>query len=138
MSIVYLALGSNLGDRQANLKKAVDALNAAGIRVKKVSTIIETEPVNAPPPKYLNAVLKTETVLSPEGLHDVTRSIEHIMGRVRDEYAPINAPRIIDIDILLYDDIKLVSRTLLIPHPRMFEREFVMKPLKEIAPDLCE
>ena len=131
MATVYLALGSNLGDRQGHLRKAVDAFKANGIRVRKISTVIETEPVGGPPQgKYLNAVLKIQTQLSPEDLHRATQSIEQQLGRVREIK---NGPRVIDIDILLYDDVKLVSRRLMIPHPRMFEREFVMQPLREIC-----
>ena len=134
MAIVYLALGSNLGDRQEHLRKAVDLLKASGIHVCKMSTVIETEPVDAPPQdQFLNAVVKAETQLCPEDLHRVTQSIEHDLGRVR---RIKNGPRVIDIDILLYDDIQLVSRSLIIPHPRMFERDFVMGPLKEIAPNI--
>ena len=134
MSIAYLALGSNLGDRQEYLRKAVEALKTAGVRIREMSTVIETKPVGGPAQgKYLNAVLKAETQLSPEKLYELTRSVERRLGRVRKER---NGPRTIDIDILLYDDIKLVSRNLVIPHPRMFERSFVMGPLKEIAPEL--
>ena len=135
MAIVYLALGSNLGDRRQYIQKAIDDLKASRVDVRKVSTIIETDPVGGPQQgKYLNAVLKAHTFLSPEELYVVTRSIEHKMGRVR---KTINGPRVIDIDILLYDDLKLVSRRLVIPHPLMLERAFVMKPLEEIAPHLC-
>ena len=135
MAIVYLALGSNLGDRQAYLRKAINALNHCRIVVRKVSSIIETDPVGGPTQnKYLNAVIKIETFLSPEDLHQITQKIEHQMGRVR---KILNGPRVIDIDILLYDDIKLITRNLIIPHPRMFERDFVMRPLREIAPHAC-
>jgi 2-amino-4-hydroxy-6-hydroxymethyldihydropteridine diphosphokinase len=131
MSIAYLALGSNLGDRNKYITDAIGLLKASGVRVLKLSTIIETDPVGGPEQgKYLNAVLKAETNLLPEDLHCLTQSIEHRLGRLRKER---NGPRTIDIDILLYDDIKLVSRNLQIPHPRMFEREFVMRPLIEIG-----
>lgn len=135
MATVYLALGSNLGDRQGHFRRAVQALNAQGIRVRAMSTIIETKPFDSPPQgKYLNAVLKAETRLSPEDLQQATHAIESGMGRVRKIF---RGPRVIDIDILLYDDVKLISRHLIIPHPRMLERDFVMTPLKEIAPQLC-
>ena len=134
MAIVYLALGSNLGNRQEYLRKAIEALKVGVVDVRKVSKIIETNPVGGPSQgKYLNAVLKIQTNLSPEELHCLTQSIEHRLGRVREV---VNGPRVIDIDILLYDDIKLVSRKLIIPHPRMFERDFVMKPLLEISPKI--
>jgi len=135
MATVYLALGSNLGDRREHLRRAVAALNAEGILVRRLSTVIETEPFDSPPQgKYLNAVLKAETRLSPENLQQATHAIENSMGRVRKVF---RGPRVIDIDILLYDDVKLTSRHLVIPHPRMLERDFVMGPLEEIAPQLC-
>jgi len=135
MAIVYLALGSNLGDRGAYIQKALDRLNANKVKVLRLSSIIETDPVGGPAQdKYLNAVVKVETELSPENLHRCTQLIENKLGRIR---KVVNGPRVIDIDILLYDDIKLITKDLRIPHPRMFERNFVMKPLQEIAPDLC-
>ncbi|MBI3602481.1 MAG: 2-amino-4-hydroxy-6-hydroxymethyldihydropteridine diphosphokinase [Candidatus Omnitrophica bacterium] len=134
MATVYLALGSNLGDRRRYLQRAIEELKSNGVVVRKVSTIIETFPVGGPPQdKYLNAVLKAYTFLSPEELYVTTRSIEHKLGRVREIK---NGPRVIDIDILLYGDLKLVSRRLVIPHPYMIEREFVMKPLEEIDPNI--
>jgi 2-amino-4-hydroxy-6-hydroxymethyldihydropteridine diphosphokinase len=135
MSIVYLALGSNLGDRLQYIQKAVAELKACGLKVIKFSTVIETDPVGpGPQGKYLNAVLKASTIHSPEELHVITQSIERKLGRVK---KTINAPRVIDIDILLYDDIKLITPQLLIPHPRCLERPFVMQPLEEIDPVLC-
>jgi 2-amino-4-hydroxy-6-hydroxymethyldihydropteridine diphosphokinase len=135
MAIVYLALGSNLGDREHYIHKAVEALKDAGIKVLKLSTIIETDPVDAPPQeRYLNAVLKAETDHSPEELIVVIQSIEQKLGRRKKIF---RGPRVIDIDILLYDDIKLTTPQLLVPHPRMLERSFVMRPLEEIDPDLC-
>jgi len=136
MSVVYLALGSNLGDRLVFIHKALEALELAGVKVVKLSTVIETDPVGGMPQgKYLNAVLKACTGHSPEELHVITQSIERQLGRVKKS---INGPRVIDIDILLYDDVKLISSRLLIPHPRMLERSFVMQPLGEIDPELCE
>jgi 2-amino-4-hydroxy-6-hydroxymethyldihydropteridine diphosphokinase len=135
MSTVYLALGSNLGDRLQYIHKAIEELEDSGLGILKLSTIIETDPVGGiPQGKYLNAVLKASTGHSPEELHVITRGIECKFGRVK---KMINGPRVIDIDILLYDDIKLVTPRLLIPHPRMLERSFVMQPLKEIEPVLC-
>ena len=134
MATVYLALGSNVGDRHSSIQRAVEALNAAGIHVERVSTIIETEPMGGPVQgKFLNAVLKARTELSPELLHSQTRRIEKELGRVHRE---VNGPREIDIDILLYGHITLSFPGLTIPHPRMLERAFVMGPLKEIAPEL--
>ncbi len=136
MAIAYLALGSNLGDRQSYIEKALKYLKAAGISILKISSIIETAAVGGPAQgKYLNAVVKVKTGLSPEQLLQITSDIEYKLGRVR---RLVNGPRVIDIDILLYDEIKLVSERLIIPHPRMLEREFVMRPLKEIDPSLCK
>ena len=134
MATVYLALGSNVGDRHSSIQRAVEALNAAGILVEGVSTIIETEPVGGPAQgKFLNAVLKARTDLSPQTLHSLTKRIETDLGRVHRE---VNGPREIDIDILLYDDLTLDLPNLTIPHPRMLARKFVMGPLREIAPEL--
>ena len=135
MATVYLALGSNLGDRLHYIQRAVEELKDCGLKVLKLSTIIETDPVGGVPQgKYLNAVLKAHTIHSPEELHVITQSIESKLGRVKKIF---RGPRVIDIDILLYDDIKLISSRLLIPHPRMLERSFVMQPLEEIDPVLC-
>jgi len=131
MSTVYLGLGSNLGDRLGFIHRSIEELENSGVKVLKLSTIIETDPVGGPAQgKYLNAVLKASTTHSPEELHVIIQTIERRLGRVK---KMINGPRVIDIDILLYDDIKLITQKLLIPHPRMLERDFVMEPLKEIA-----
>ncbi len=135
MAIVYLALGSNLSDRKAMIQKAIAHLKTQGIKILKASSIIETDPVDGPVQgKYLNAVIKTQTSIPAEELLSITKSIEKRMGRIRNV---VNGPRLIDIDILLYDDLKLVTRSLVIPHPRMMGRSFVLKPLKEIDPQLC-
>ncbi len=133
MAIVYLALGSNLGDRLEFITQAVALLGEDGVRLARLSTVIETDPVGGPAEQgdFLNAVMEGRTELSPQDLHLITQSIENKLGRKRKIF---NGPRTIDIDILLYDDIKFVSRKLIIPHPRMIERDFVMDPLKEIAP----
>ncbi len=134
MAITYLALGSNLWDRQRFIYKALDELRSSGIDILKVSSIIETDPVGGPKQsKYLNGVVKAKTLLSAEDLLKVTQSIEQKLGRKRQIF---HGPRTIDIDILLYDEIKLISRRLIIPHPRMLERRFVLDPLEEIAPGL--
>ena len=135
MSTVYLALGSNLGDRLGFIQRAVDELSVGGLQILKLSTVIETDPVGGVPQgKYLNAVLKARTDHSPEELHEMTKGLEQKLGRVK---KTVNGPRVIDIDILLYDDIKLITRGLSIPHPRMLERPFVMGPLEEIDPAVC-
>ena len=136
MAIVYLGVGSNLGNRTENIKKSIIILRQAGIRVFTCSTLIETDPVGGPPQNlFINGVLKIETNLSPEDLLVVLHDIEKSLGRVK---TVLNGPRTIDLDILLYDQLKLNTPTLTIPHPRMFERDFVMKPLQEIAPELFE
>jgi 2-amino-4-hydroxy-6-hydroxymethyldihydropteridine diphosphokinase len=135
MSIAYLSLGSNLGDRASYLRKAIDLLKKQGHTICKISTIIETAPVGGVPQgSYLNLVLKIQTQFSLEDLFVSTSTIERQLGRQRKER---NGPRIIDIDILLFDHEKLISYNLIVPHPRMFGRDFVMKPLKEIEPELC-
>jgi 2-amino-4-hydroxy-6-hydroxymethyldihydropteridine diphosphokinase len=135
MPIVYLALGSNLGDRLEYIHKAVAELKACGLKAVKISSIIETDPVGGPSQgKFLNAVFKADSPYSPEELHVMTRSIERKLGRVK---KAVNGPRVIDIDILLFDEVKLTTPGLLIPHPRMLERSFVMGPLKELDPALC-
>ena len=135
MSVAYLALGSNLGERKEFIRRALIELNEQGLKILKVSSLIETKPVGGPSqPDYLNAVIKVQTILNSEELLLLINRIEKKLGRVR---VILNGPRVIDIDILLYDDIKLMSRRLMIPHPRMLERDFVMKPLEEIQPGLC-
>ena len=130
MPIVYLGLGSNLGDRARNIHEAVRLLNEAGIMAIKLSSIIETDPVGGPPQGlFLNAVLKARTDLSPEALLKAAHAVEAALGRVR---TVKDGPRTIDIDILLYDDLTLNTPELVIPHPRMKERAFVMRPLNEV------
>ena len=131
MSIVYLGLGSNLGDRAKNIHEAVRLLHEAGVRTMTLSSIIETDPVGGPPQGlFLNAALKAETNLSPLELLKAAQGVEAALGRVR---TVRNGPRTIDVDILRYDDLVWNSPELVIPHPRMREREFVMRPLREIG-----
>ena len=134
MTIVYLGLGSNLGDRRRNLEAALDALRAhPQIAVTAVSSFLETDPVGGPPGqgKFLNAAAKIETDLSPEALLEELKRVERALGR---KPGPRWGPREIDLDILLYGDTILETGTLVIPHPRMRERRFVLEPLAEIAP----
>jgi len=131
MPIVYLGLGSNLGDRARNIHEAVRLLGEAGVMPVVLSSIIETDPVGGPPQGlFLNAVLKAETSLPPLGLLKAVHAVELVLGRVR---TVINGARTIDVDILLYDQVMLNTPELVIPHPRMREREFVMRPLREIG-----
>lgn len=134
MAIAYLGLGSNLGDRAGNIAKAVALLQDNRITILKMSTVIETEPVGGPPQgKFLNAVAKVETDFSAQELLSRCQDIEKQLGRLRDI---VNGPRTMDIDILLYDQLRLQTPSLVIPHPRMWERSFVMDPLREMEPHL--
>ena len=134
MAIVYLGLGSNLGDREKNIQDAVTLLQQNQFVVERLSSVIETDPVGfLEQGKFLNAVMKGRTVLSAFELFDLTQSIEKQIGRKK---IFVNGPRIIDIDILLYDKQKINTPHLNIPHPRMWERDFVMRPLKEVEPEL--
>jgi 2-amino-4-hydroxy-6-hydroxymethyldihydropteridine diphosphokinase len=134
-SIAYLALGSNVGDRRAQLDQAIVVLSSTpGIDVTRVSTYHETKPVGGPPGQgdYLNAAVAVETTLSSHELLDVCQCLEAQGGRVCTEHW---GPRTLDIDILLYNDLVIDSPDLVIPHPRMHERRFVLEPLAEIAPE---
>jgi len=134
MKLVYLSLGSNIGDREANLRAAIDRLPPAGLRVARVSPVYETEPVGFADQRwFLNLVVEAETSLFPLQLLARTARIERELGRVRT--AP-NGPRTIDIDILLYANAVVRAPSLEIPHPRMCERRFVLAPLADLAPDL--
>lgn len=135
MSKVYLGIGSNLGDREANCREAIESLESVKeLKIRTTSSIYETDPVGGPPQnKYLNAVLEIETELSPENLLDILKGIELEMGR---ESSPKkDFPRIIDLDILTYGDEVIKTEELTVPHPRMHERSFVLKGLSEIAPE---
>lgn len=132
MNNAFLGIGTNLGDRHLNLEIALGLLDdpSGGTRVVDVSSIIETDPVGGPPqPDFLNGVVHIKTDLSPRQLLSRLQRIESGMGRVR---TVRNGPRVIDLDILMYDDIVMNSRDLQIPHPRMFERPFVMRPLSDL------
>ncbi len=130
---VYLGLGTNLGEREANLHAAAAALSPA-VHILRASTIIETEPWGyKEQPRFLNQVLEAETSLSPHQLLAYVKALEARLGR-----APSfrYGPRLIDIDILFYGEETIHLNDLIIPHPRLAEREFVLRPLCEIAPDL--
>jgi 2-amino-4-hydroxy-6-hydroxymethyldihydropteridine diphosphokinase len=131
--IVYLALGTNLGDRSANLKQAISALTPQ-LEVKAKSAVYETPPWGfEDQPKFLNQVIKANTYLDPELLLKHLKRLEVALGRK--ESFP-NGPRLIDMDILFYDDLVVDRPSLVIPHPRLHERGFVLLPLMEIAPHL--
>ena len=131
----YLALGSNLGDRLAYLQAAVDDLCERFVNVE-VSPVYETDPVGGPEQgAYLNAVVAIDTDLEPRALLDVAHDIEATAHRVRAERW---GPRTLDVDILLYGDVSVAEPDLEIPHPRMWERGFVLAPLRDIAADLVD
>lgn len=131
--IVYLALGANLGDRLANLKQAIASLTPQ-LEVKAKSGVYETPPWGfEDQPKFLNQVIKASTYLDPEPLLKHLKRLEVALGRK--ESFP-NGPRLIDMDILFYDDLVVNKPSLVIPHPRLHERGFVLLPLMEIAPNL--
>ncbi|MFA5357140.1 MAG: 2-amino-4-hydroxy-6-hydroxymethyldihydropteridine diphosphokinase [Candidatus Omnitrophota bacterium] len=131
MTVCYLGLGSNLGDRSRNIKAALDHLNRTkGIKIEKISRIYETESQGGPPQgKYLNAAVRADISLPPGSLLKRLKKIEKDMGRKK---GPRWGPREIDLDILFYGDKRIKRKGLTIPHPRIFEREFVLRPLKEV------
>lgn len=134
--IAYIAFGSNQGDRERDIARAIEELRAIpGTRVLRVSSVFETKPVDCPPGSkdFLNGAVEIETELRPQALLSALLSIEHELGRVRSEK---NASRPIDLDILLYGDEVVNEPDLVIPHPRMHERAFILDPLLELAPDI--
>ena len=137
MPRAYIALGSNLGDREETIRAAVDALAAEpGIAVVTASTLIETEPVGVvDQPRFINGVAAVDTDLSARTLLDVLLDVERRFGRQREGAAP-QGPRTLDLDLLLYGDEEIDEPGLRVPHPRLHEREFVLGPLAELAPSL--
>lgn len=132
MPTIYLALGTNLGDRLANLHAAIDAL-APSIVIGPRSKIYETPPWGyADQPAFLNMAVKCETDLEPESLLKRLKQLEVQIGR---EQSFRWGPRLMDVDILFYDDLIFESEALTIPHPRLHERAFALVPLADIAPD---
>ena len=132
--IVFLSLGSNVGDREKNLRAAIAALPELGVQIKKVSSIYETEPVDLlEQPWFLNCVVAGETSVPPVALLNELRALERRMGSRK---LVARGPRLIDLDILVYDRQTIDSPELQVPHPRMHLRRFVLGPLAEIAPDL--
>lgn len=131
----HLALGSNLGDRLANLQGALDGLAATeGIEVVAWSSVYETDPVGGPvQDDYLNAVVEVDTTLTPHELLAVCGRLERAAHRVRLERW---GPRTLDVDVLLAGDLVVATDDLEVPHPRMWERTFVLAPLHDVAPDL--
>jgi len=128
----YLGLGSNLGERWGNLERALNFLSQR-LRLEKLSSIYDSEPVgNAQQPRFLNMACQASTTLSPPALLALAKGIEAKMGRTGGS----GAPRLIDIDILFYGDQVIKTPELVVPHPRLTERAFVLVPLVEIAPEL--
>lgn len=135
MPICYIGLGSNLGDRKKNIQSAIERINRIkATAVTKVSTFIETKPLGGPAqPDFLNAAIEITTDLSPRTLLHNLQEIESQLGRVRLEK---NGPRTIDLDILFFNSQRIKEDGLVVPHPSINEREFVLRPLREIAPHL--
>ena len=127
----FVGLGSNLGDRLGHLRRAVLALPD----VAAVSLVYETEPLGGPPGQgpYLNLVVELDTELGPRALLELAGRMERVAGRVRAER---NGPRPLDVDILLVGDLHVDDEDLVVPHPRMWERRFVLVPLADLAPEL--
>jgi 2-amino-4-hydroxy-6-hydroxymethyldihydropteridine diphosphokinase len=132
MVTCYIGIGSNLGDRQGYIDKAIAALKAVKrVRVTRVSTIYETDPVGGiPQGPFLNGVIEIETTLDPRDLLKALNKIEHSLGRVRKEK---NGPRTIDLDILYYGEEVVEDEGLTIPHPQICQREFVLRGLRELG-----
>lgn len=131
---IFIGLGSNLGAREDHLRSALDELSQGGdIRVLRCSAFYETDPVGGPPGqnRYLNAVAELDTELAPRSLLERMQAIEARHGRVR---TVPNAPRTLDLDLLLYRDHVLDEPGLIVPHPRMWQRQFVTQPLAELLP----
>lgn len=133
MHTVYLSLGSNLGDREATMRRAIGLLNERAGSVDRQSSFIETEPWGFESTnKFLNMCVRLLTTLSPEQLLMATKQIERELGRTQKSVNGQYHDRPIDIDILMYDDLQLSTPDLTLPHPHMQERDFVMVPLREI------
>lgn len=134
MSIVYIGIGSNLGDREKNCSRSIDFLKKNGVVVRRMSSLYETMPWGVrDQPLFLNMVIEVETELKPQEFLKLLKNVEIEVGRERSSRW---GPRSIDLDILLYDDIILNEDTLIIPHPFLHKRDFVLIPLCEIAPDV--
>ena len=133
MSIVYLGLGSNLGNKEQHITTAVKHLEQRVGKVRRLSSLLKTEPWGfTSPHSFVNAAVSIDTTLSPHEVLEATQQIERDMGRKQKSMNGEYHDRIIDIDILLYDDMEINEKDLIIPHPLMHQRDFVMIPLREI------
>jgi 2-amino-4-hydroxy-6-hydroxymethyldihydropteridine diphosphokinase len=134
MATVYIGIGSNLGNREENCRAAISHLIHKGIKVLHLSSKLETAPWGVEEqPDFINMAIKAETGLQPEQLLELLKNTEVELGRAP---GPLWGPRVIDLDILLYNSLVMKTAELEIPHPFIAEREFVLKPLTEIAPDV--
>jgi 2-amino-4-hydroxy-6-hydroxymethyldihydropteridine diphosphokinase len=130
---VFIGLGSNLGDREANIARSLDLLTGRGFILERRSDLYLTEPVDGPPQDwFVNAVARGTTELAPEALLAACLQVEQELGRVR---SVRNGPRSLDLDLLLYGDLVRDHDTLTLPHPRLHQRRFVLVPLCDLAPD---
>ena len=136
MRVGYLGLGSNVGDRAAHLRAAIEILRERGVDIEAVSSAYETEPVGEvlDQPDFLNAAVRIRTALEPAELLDLCKQIEAERGRTLD--APRHSPRPLDVDLLLLGDLELSTDRLTLPHPEIISRRFVLAPLLELDPDL--
>jgi 2-amino-4-hydroxy-6-hydroxymethyldihydropteridine diphosphokinase len=134
--IGYLGLGSNVGDREAHLRQAIEDLGTHGVKVEAISSLYETEPVGEllDQPDFLNAAVRVRTGLEPEELLDLCKAIEVEHGRALG--GPRHGPRPIDIDLLLLDHVEMSTERLTLPHPEVTSRRFVLAPLLELDPEL--
>ena len=137
MSRAYVALGANLGDRQATILAALAELDAAeGVDVVAVSSLADTDPVGyLDQPRFLNGAAALETSLGPRALLDLLLAVERRLGRAR-EGVPAQGPRTVDLDLVLYENAEIEEPGMTIPHPRLHERRFVLEPLAELDPSL--
>ncbi len=134
---IYIAIGSNVGDKERNISQAIKCLEKSrGIAVDKVSSLIKTKAVGGPlQPDFLNGVVKIKSNLSAQSILKITQDIERGLGRVR---TVSNGPRVIDLDVILYGEQIVNDDNLQIPHLKMFDRDFVLRPLFEIEPQFKE
>lgn len=138
MSVAYVGIGSNVGDRQSFCRRAVEELRATSeVTVEKVSSLYETSPIGGPPQRsFVNLATRIATTLSPQEMLTICKEIEHRLGRGQSDIRW--GPRVVDLDILLFDQEKVSEPDLEIPHPRLSVRRFALVPLLEIEPDVSD